>query len=195
MIRRFNPFRLNTKFEKHVPTFPGALPSSPGLGIVNPALNVPNAAGQVGPVFAQGSQGAFGLQAVDVVLSSAQILALLGTPITLLPALPVGFRYIFVGAKIIFTGGAVAYTDAGGAVQFKLGAAAIAALASNAIFLVTVTPNRRIQFYDNAGETDTAGNPPDSDGAALTITKITNNFAAGTGTAKITVFYFVEPTT
>jgi hypothetical protein len=196
MIRRLNPFFRNSKTEKHVPRFPGVMPNSPGLGApVNPLLNVPDASGQVGPVFAQGAQGSFGLQAVDVVLSSAQILALLGTPISLLPALPVGFRYIFVGAKIVFTGGSVAYTDAGGAVQFKVGASAIAALASNAIFLVTVSPNRRIQWFDNGGETDTAGNPPDSDGAALTITKITNNFAAGNGTAKITVYYVIEPTT
>lgn len=185
MLRSLFDFSRNTRIEKHVPRFTGP---------TNPSVNVPDASGQVGPVFAQGAAGAFGIQAVDVVLSSAQLLALLGTPITLLPAPPVGFRYIFLGAKIIFTGGGVAYTDVGGAVQFRIGATALFALASNAIFLVTVSPNRRVQWLLNTGETDTAGNPPDSDGQALTIGKITNNFAAGTGTAKVTVYYVIEPT-
>lgn len=186
MLRRILDFSRNTRSEKHVPQFRAP---------TNPSVNVPDASGQVGPVFASGAAGAFGIQAADVVLSSAQLLALLGTPVTLLPAPPAGFRYILLGAKIIFTGGGVAYTDAGGAVQFKIGASALFALASNAIFLVTVTPNRRIQWLLNTGETDTAGAPPDSDGQALTITKITNNFAAGTGTAKVTVYYVIEPTT
>lgn len=178
-------FSRNTKFEKHVPRF-----TSPATNV-----NVPDASGQVGPVFAGGAAGAFGLQAVDVALTSANLLNLLTLPITLVPAPPAGFRILFVAAKIIFTGGGVAYTDAGGAVQFKLGATAISALASNAIFLVTVSPNRRLQFVQNAGETDLAGNPPDSDGQALTLAKITNNLAAGTGTAKVTVYYVIEPTT
>jgi hypothetical protein len=181
-------FSRNTKLEKHIPVFP-KVPAQ------NPAVNTPDLSGVIGPVFAQGGMGCFGLQAVDVLLSSAQLLALLGTPITLVPAPAAGFRNILVGAKILFTGGGVAYTDAGGAVQFKIGATALFALASNAIFLVTVAPNRRLQFFLNTGETDTAGNPPDSDGQAITLAKITNNFAAGTGTAKVTVYYFVEPTT
>src|SRR6266852_9905671 len=112
MIRRLNPFSRNTRNKKHVPRFPGTPPNSPGIGApVVPALNTIDASGQVGPVFAQGAQGAFGLQAVDVTLTSAQILALLGTPITLLPALPAGFRYILHGGKIVYTGGTVAYTD------------------------------------------------------------------------------------
>lgn len=186
MLRRILDFSRSTRLEKHIPRFTGQ---------TNPAVNVPDASGQVGPVFASGAAGAFGIQAADISLTSAQLLALLGTPITLLPALPAGFRYILLGGKIIFTGGGVAYTDAGGAVQFRLGATALFALASNAIFLVTVSPNRRLQWFLNTGETDLAGAPPDSDAAALTIGKITNNFAAGTGTAKITVYYVIEPTT
>lgn len=178
-------FSRNTRLEKHVPRF---------LATQNPGVNVPDASGQVGPVFAQGAAGAFGPNAVDVVLSSAQLLALLGTPVTLLPALPAGFTYFLLGMKIIFFGGTVAYTDAGGAVQLNLGTA-VQALASNGIFLVTVSPNRAIQRLYPLVTTDTAGNPPTDDGAALTINKITNNFAAGNGTAKITVYYVVEPTT
>lgn len=171
------------------------VPPFPKTPAINPQLNVPDAAsGQIGPVFAVGAQGAFGLQAVDVVLTSAQILALQTTPVNLLPALPAGFRYVLHSAKIILFGGSVAYTDAGGAVQFAVGTA-VYPLASNAVFLVTVSPNRAVLHTAPVGAASTGANPPTDDGAALTIGKITNNFAAGNGTAKVTVFYSVEPTT
>jgi hypothetical protein len=128
------------------------------------------------------------------VLSSANILALLTTPITLVAAPGVGFTIMPVEIVIKFFGGTVAYTDAGGAVTFSNGSQSYL-LASNAIFLVTVTPNRRIQFFDTLGSIDTAGNPPSDDNAPLTISKVTNNFAAGNGTATILVWYYVVPTT
>jgi hypothetical protein len=196
MFRRFNPFFRNTRTEKHVPRFPGAAPNSPGLGVpVTPALNVPDASGQIGPVFAQGAQGAFGLQAVDVVLTSAQILALLGTPVTLVPAPPAGFMIVPIALKIIFFGGTVAYTNAGGAVNVKVGATLLQALTEQ--FITTVSPNRSVGYLPFAGTElqSSAANPPDVDGAALTINKITNNYAAGNGTAKVTVYYVIEPTT
>jgi hypothetical protein len=191
-----NPFSRNTRTEKHVPRFPGAAPNSPGIGApVTPVLaSGVDASGQAGPVFAQGAQGAFGLQAVDVVLSSAQLLALLGTAVTIVPAPAAGFRIVPLYFKIIYTGGSVAYTDAGGAVSFNAGTMSYP-LASNAIFLVTVSPNRRAQDFVSPGGTDTAANPPTDDGAALTISKATNNLAAGNGTAKITCYFVVEPTT
>jgi len=70
-----------------------------------------------------------------------------------------------------------------------------ASLASNAIFLVTATPNRRIQSFPWPGATDTAGNPPSDDNAALVIQKATNQFAAGNGTAAILVWFYTVPTT
>jgi len=60
---------------------------------------------------------------------------------------------------------------------------------------VTTTPNKAIQQIGSFSATDTAGNPPTDDNAALAISKATNNFAAGNGTAKITVQYLVLPTT
>jgi hypothetical protein len=127
-------------------------------------------------------------------LSSANILALLGTPITLVAAPGVGFKIVPLVIQIVFFGGGVAYTDAGGAVSFSVGSAS-QALASNAVFLVTVSPNRGIQQVGSFSATDTAGNPPTDDNAPLTISKVTNNFAAGTGTAKITVQYLILATT
>lgn len=195
-----NRFHKNTRLEKHAPL--GAPPNPGGSTPITGNTFQQGSQGSIAvtPQNAQGLQGAFGLQYVDVSLSSAQILALLGTPVTLVPAPGVGFALMPQFCKIIFTGGGVAYTDAGGAVSLTLGTLSVA-LASNAIFLVTVSPNRRIQVLVpfaaaiGAGVTGTAANPPTEDNAALTLTKITNNFAAGTGTAKITIYYSIEPTT
>ena len=147
-----------------------------------------------GPSFAVGPGPCAGLQVADVTLSSAQLLALLGTPVTLVPAPGVGFMINPLLAIIRLLGGGAAYTDAGGAVSFSAGSASFA-LASNAIFLTTVSPNRAIQRFFMPSATDTAGNPPTDDNAALTISKATNNLAAGTGTCHVTVYFTIEPTT
>lgn len=127
-------------------------------------------------------------------LSSAQILALLGTPVTVVAAPGVGFTIMPIAMVIKFFGGTVAYTDAGGAVQFSNGSQ-VYPMGSNAIFLVTTSPNRRIQFLTGLNSTDTAGNPPSDDNAPLQISKLTNNFAAGNGTATVLVWYYTVPTT
>lgn len=134
------------------------------------------------------------LQSVSVSLSSAQLLALLGTPVTLVAAPGAGFTIVPLFFLIEFFGGAIAYTDAGGAVSFSIGSAS-QALGSNGIFLVTVTPNKAIQRVDGLVATDTAGNPPTDENAPLRISKATNNFAAGNGTAKVLVQYLILPTT
>lgn len=135
------------------------------------------------------------LLSASVNLTSAQLSALLGTPVNLVPAPGVGFRIVVALIIIRFFGGSVAYTDAGGAVSFAIGSANLA-LASNAIFLVTVSPNRRIETVGWAAETlDTAANPPTDDNAPMTISKATNNLAAGNGTARITTYYTIEATT
>jgi hypothetical protein len=127
-------------------------------------------------------------------LTSANILALDGTPITLVPAPGVGFRIVPLLIQIVFFGGSVAYTDAGGAVSISAGSMA-QALTNNNIFLTTVSPNKAIQQIGSFSGSDVAGNPPTDDNAPLVISKITNNFAAGNGTAKITVQYLILPTT
>lgn len=135
----------------------------------------------------------------DVTLTSAQILALLGTPITLVAAPGVGFFIMPQFVIMRYIGGTVAYTDAGGAVSIGAGTMTVA-LAANTIFLTTVSPNTRKQVlpYTSAvlgtGVTDTAANPPTSDNAAVTISKVTNNFAAGNGTMHVTVYYTIETT-
>jgi hypothetical protein len=173
----------------------------PFAAAVNPATFNTFVGGQGGPSFATGPQGCIGLQVADVTLSSAQLLALLATPVNIVnaPGAAGFFNYVH---KIVMRmiGGGVAYTDVGGAVSFGVGGLTVA-LASNAIFLVTVSPNRRIQILDFAaaaagtGITGTAANPPTEDNAAVTISKATNNLAAGTGTMHITTYYTVEPST
>jgi hypothetical protein len=165
----------------------------------NPATWNTLVGGQGGPSFATGPQPCAGFQVADVTLSSAQILALQTTPVTLIPAPGVTGWFLNIDKIIMrLLAGSAAYTDVGGAVSFLVGANLTVALASNAIFLVTTSPNRRQQIIDFAaaaagtGVTSTAGNPPTEDNAALTISKATNQFAAGNGTMHITVYYTVE---
>lgn len=202
-------FSRNTRLEKHIPL--GAPPNPGGFGTLPapaagaaPITGNTFAGGAAGPAVtpanAQGLQGAFGLQYFDTLLSSAQILALFTTAVPLVPAPGVGFFINPVYIKMILLAGSAAYLDGGGgAVTFAVGSLSVP-LASNAEFLVTVSPNRRIQVVDWAaaalgtGVTGTAGNPPTEDNAAFTIAKATANFTAGNGTMKITVYYTIEPT-
>jgi hypothetical protein len=193
-----NKFFRNTRLEKHVP-----LGAPPNPGGINPITGNTFAAGAAGPAvtpaLAQGLQGCFGLQYAETTLTSAQILLLQTTPVTLVPAPGVGFwiNAWYVIMRLI--AGSVAYTDAGGAVSIGAGTLTTA-LASNAIFLVSVSPNTRKQVLlpyaaaAGTGVTDTAANPPTSDNAALAISKITNQFAAGNGTMHISVYYTIETT-
>lgn len=194
----WNKFQRNTRLEKHVPL--GAPPNPGGVNTITGNTFAGGAAGPaVTPAYAQGLQGAFGLQYIDVTLSSAQILAIQTGAITLIPAPGVGF-WINVRRIIMrLIGGSVAYTDAGGAVSFGAGTLTMA-LAANTIFLTTVSPNSRKQMVDFAaaavgvGVIDTAANPPTDDNAAFTISKATNNFAAGNGTMHISLDYTIETT-
>jgi len=193
-----NRFFRNTRLEKHIPL--GAPPNPGGSTPITGNSFAGGAAGPaVTPAYAQGLQGAFGLQYVDVTVSSAQILALQTTPVPLVPAPGVGFWICPWMVIMRFIAGSVAYTDAGGAVSIGAGTLSVA-LASNAIFLVTTSPNTRkqvIPLYAAAagtGATDTAANPPTEDNAALSISKATNNFAAGNGTMHISVEYTIETT-
>lgn len=162
---------------------------------INPVLNPNYIGGQDGPANAVGPQGCVGMQVGDMTLTSAQILALLGTPVAVLPA-PGAVGWTIVPQEFIMRllAGNAAYTDVGGAVSFSIGSAS-QALASNAIFLVTVAPNRAIQRVIGFAATDTAGNPPSDDNAPLNISKVTNNFAAGNGTMHITTYYTIDTTT
>jgi hypothetical protein len=131
-----------------------------------------------------------------VQLTSAQILALFTTPVTLVPAPGVGFRIVPVAMVIRFIGGSVAYLNGGAAtVLLALGSAVVVSQPAVGIFLVTVAPNRRTQMFAWPGDTDVAANPPTTDNAALTLALATANLTAGNGLMAITTYYTLEPTT
>jgi len=129
----------------------------------------------------------------DIFLTSAQILALQTTAVTLIPAPGVGLMIVPETIILRTQGVTAAYTDAGGAVSFNVGTMT-AALAANTIITGPTNGQRSQQVFDFAG-TSTAANPPTNENAAMTISKATNNFAAGSGTVHITVFYSIETTT
>lgn len=128
-------------------------------------------------------------------LSSAQILALNGTPLTLVPAPGVGFRIVPHLCIVNFLGGSIAYTNGGGGVPELLCGSAAYPFTDAAIFLVTVSPNRRTMSMGFAEVLDTAANPPTSDNAPLQFSKATAEFVAGNGTGFVTAYYTIEPTT
>ena len=151
----------------------------------------------INPAFSRLTQ--VDIRRTSLELTSAQILALETTAVTLVPAPGLGFQIVPLFIKMCLLGGSVAYTDAGGAVSIGAGTMT-QALSANTIFLTTVSPNRKNQWLNwmaaaaGVGIFDTAANPPTEDNAALTISKATNNFAAGNGVMRVVVWYLVEAT-
>lgn len=146
-----------------------------------------NTASTSGPV----ANAALGFCAVKFTLTSAQILALQTTAVTLVQAPGAGFQIIPVFFLINMQGGSAAYTDAGGAVSFSVGTMT-AALSANTVFTQGgVASLRGHQLFPFSG-TATAAATPTNENAALTISKATNNFAAGNGTASIVIYYNVH---
>ncbi len=147
------------------------------------------------PLFSPGNPGRIEYRRLETNLTSAQLLALFTTPVNLVPAPGVGFMIVPRFIKMTLVAGSVAYLDGGGGdITFQLGAGVSQLLANNNIVLVSVAPNRRVQFLAWAGFIDTAANPPAEDNAALQITKATGNLTAGNGMLSVMVEYTIEPT-
>jgi len=146
--------------------------------------------------FAQSTAGlapgvpAVGLNRKVIAISSAQLLAIKDTPIQLVPAPGAGFMNVPVAILIDMQAGSAAYTDAGGAVSVTQGSWT-QALAANTVFTAGIGL-RNHQLVDFAALA-TAAATPTNENAALTLAKATNNFAAGNGTALVTVLYLVAP--
>jgi hypothetical protein len=142
------------------------------------------------PVFSRLTQT--DIRRAEINLTSAQLLTLNATPVVMVAAPGVGFRIVPHFSVVHFFGGGVAYTNGGGGFpEFLVGSAAYI-FTDAAIFLVTVSPNRRSQSMSFAEVLDTAANPPTSENAPLTFSKATAELAAGTGTARVTVYYSIE---
>lgn len=150
--------------------------------------------GALGPDLIQQMQSMFQMDyRTDIVLTSAQILALQSTPVTLIAAPGAGLMLVPETIILRMLGG-TQYTDAGGAVSFSVGTMSTA-LAANTIVTGPNGATQRSQQILAFVGTSTAAAPPTNENAALTIQKATNNFAAGTGTLHITIFFTVETTT
>lgn len=135
------------------------------------------------------SQDALGLDVVKITLTSAQILALQTTAVTLVAAPGVGYQMVPVFALINVQAGSAAYTDAGGAVSIAVGSWS-SALSANTVF--TAGANLRNHATFDLTGIATAAATPTNENAAITLTKATNNFAAGNGTASIVLYYSVH---
>lgn len=147
--------------------------------------NVSNFPAPVGGPFA-------GFQVDETSLTSAQILALNGTPITLVAAPGAGLMIIPIVFVIRVVGVTAAYTDGGGgAVTFSVGSMT-ATLSANTVFTGPTDGQESQQVFLFTG-LSTAANPSTNVNAALTISKATGNFAAGSGTSHITAYYTIEP--
>jgi hypothetical protein len=190
----WNKFIRNTKHEKHIPL--GAPPNPGGLNPITGNTFAGGASGPaVTPAYAQGLQGCFGLNYAEVSVTSAQILLLQTTPVTIVPAPGAGFAIVPIVGMIKYVPGTVAYTNAGGAMQLQLGAVA-AAQALQSTLLTAVAPARTFEligpmlYWSGAA----GQNPPSNENVALVLNKITNQFAAGNGTLKVECWYAIENT-
>lgn len=160
------------------------MPSSTSLN--NAATAFPNFGGSYAVAEQEIQAGALGtsvmkkgfLQVTQVTLTAAQIIAMNGTPVSLLPAPGAGLCYVVESIEFRFTAG-TQFTG-GGAVTFQYsGGAAVA----NTIAAAVIT---------SASSSDTVRVGIDATAtlnAALVVTNATAAFAAGTGTALITFAY------
>lgn len=132
---------------------------------------------------------ALGLDVVKIPLTSAQILALQTTAVTLVAAPGALFQMVPIFVLINMQAGSVAYTDAGGAVSISVGSWT-SALSANTVF--TAGANLRAHATFDLTGIATAAATPTNENAAITISKATNNFAAGNGTASVVIYYSVH---
>ena len=141
---------------------------------------------------AQLQQGFYQSYRADFTLTSAQVLALKTTAVTLLAAPGAGLMYIPEAIIIRVTFGGAQLTDAGGAVQLQAGSMAFA-ISANTVFTGPASANQVSQAYYQLSGLSTAAAPSTNINAALQIAKITNDFGGSfTGTTHITVFYTIE---
>lgn len=133
-----------------------------------------------------------GFQVADVDLTSAEILALETTAVTLIAAPGAGLMLCPLIFVTRVAGVTAAYTDAGGAVSFNVGSASFP-LAANTVFTGPGDTEVSQEVDAVTAFLSTAATPSTNINAALTISKATHNFAAGSGTAHITIYYTTEP--
>jgi hypothetical protein len=147
---------------------------------------------EVGDVFALNPMVSRGY--VDTTITSAQILALLGTPVALVPAPVAGTALYFEAAIAFYSFGGTGYTI-GGNTGFGV------YYDSSGVLLGTLGTAGFVDQGSNQGAVVRAYQPTSGSsslvhqaGVALNLQAITANVTAGNGTLKIRTFYRVLPT-
>lgn len=124
-----------------------------------------------------------GVRYAKLAITAAQMLALHGTPLTVLAAPGAGQYIEVIDAKLVFTFGTTQYA-AGSAVQLKLGTIVIAT--TTAALVNAVAANAALQLaFPGMGTAQTDG--PDNTG--LTLTAASTEFTTGDSPASLHVWY------
>lgn len=142
-----------------------------------------------------GGGGGGGVQVATVPVSSAQILDLANTPVTLIPGVANNVTVV-VAVAIAYIAGLVPYLDGGGNIKVVTGG-----------FSEPISPwfdRGSASFWDQATSQIYAGGPVDNSpvvtpatdlaGVDVTLLQDTANPTLGDGTLLVTVAYFLAPT-
>lgn len=137
-----------------------------------------------------------GSQVVDVIVTTAQILALNTTPVTIIAAPPTGFFIAPDQAFIRYNYGGVAFAGTTGALQLLIGTAV---LAPTLLTLSTANIGATASSIEEVSlVTATGGAAPATTtlaAGAMTLKLSSANATTGTGSLHLTIYYNIEPTT
>lgn len=134
----------------------------------------------------------FGFSVASVTLSSAQVLAIFTTPITVVAAPGAGLMVLPTAALFNYTFVSTAYTDGGGSLFLyygsNAGTAATSSMATSGFWTLThsAATQSTIINHSNAAVTALANQP-------LVLQQNTANPTLGNGTLTVTVAYAVVP--
>lgn len=142
-----------------------------------------------------------GWQVAGMTLTSAQILALNSTPVTLIPAPATGYFLMPQYAVLRYDYGGTAYAGTTGVLQFLVGTANIDPATASGALLTFSTANigataSSIETVTLVTASASSAAPPTTALAAqaMTVQLSAANATTGNGTLHITVFYNTEPT-
>lgn len=132
--------------------------------------------------------GAFPVASATVTLTSAQVLAIFTTPVTIVPAPGSGLALVPVAWLSNYTYGGTAYTDGGGNFQLQAGTSVLGSFATAAGFWTASASEMKLlsNFTPNLTVTNWANK-------AVTVQQSTGNPTLGNGTVTVTVAYMVVP--
>lgn len=123
------------------------------------------------------------IQRASLPLTSAQVLALESSPVTVLAAPGAGFAYVPLGALFNYTAGATEYTDNGGTLGVYIGELGLIQIVTNGFWNETTS---QVTYRGNAAVAIEAvsswANEP------VTVKQTTANPTLGNGTVTVTIW-------